>query len=188
MSQSAKSRFPPVLPPPRDTHHDAQTKNVQSARNTSPGVASGAPRRHAQTQPRDASQRQRCGDGRRRGGSGDHGNDAGDAGGDGGNDERGCACATRAQTLFSVWRAHKGFSSRGMHVWAGMGGRTVARVVALALQEGPPSPAARPGPVHVTGRAARSRAHALSGEAATRFVPRSRCRWNLRHLCACTFW
>ena len=70
---------------------------------------------------------------------------------------------------------------------AGVDGRTVAHIVALTAEEGPPSPVARPGPTQVVGRAARSRAHALSGEAATPFLPRSRCRWNLRHQRACTF-
>jgi hypothetical protein len=37
-----------------------------------------------------------------------------------------------------------------------MGGRTFARVVALATQEGPPSPAVMPGTTHVLGKAVRS--------------------------------
>ena len=47
----------------------------------------------------------------------------------------------------------------------GRGGRTFAPVVALAVEEGPPSPAARLGPILRMGRAARSKAHALSGHA-----------------------
>ena len=45
----------------------------------------------------------------------------------------------------------------------GKGGRTFAPVDALAVQEDPPSPAARLGPIHWMGRAVRSQAHALSG-------------------------
>jgi hypothetical protein len=45
----------------------------------------------------------------------------------------------------------------------GRGGRTFASAVALAVEEGPPSPAARLGPIHWMGRAVRSKAHALSG-------------------------
>eukprot|EP00966_Prymnesium_polylepis_P055927 1293811-Prymnesium_polylepis.1 len=43
------------------------------------------------------------------------------------------------------------------------GGRTFAPVVALAVEEGSPSPAVRLGPIHWMGRAVRSKAHALSG-------------------------
>ena len=38
-------------------------------------------------------------------------------------------------------------------------GHTCARTVVLAVEEGPPSPAARPGPIHGMGRAKRCQAH-----------------------------
>ena len=61
--------------------------------------------------------RQRCGDGKRRGGSGDGGNDVGGDVGGGGVEERGFACASRAQTHVSVLRAHKQlFEPRHAHV------------------------------------------------------------------------
>ena len=44
-------------------------------------------------------------------------------------------------------------------------GHTCARTAALAVEEGPPSPAARPGPIHGMGRAVRCQAHALTGPA-----------------------
>ena len=51
----------------------------------------------------------------------------------------------------------------------GMGMRadehTCSRAAAVAVQEGPPSPAARPGPIHGMGRAVRCRAHTLTGPA-----------------------
>lgn len=56
-------------------------------------------------------------------------------------------------------------------MWAGGGGRTVARVVALAVLEDPPNPAVRWVPFNVKGRAARSRAHALSGQPPARHCP-----------------
>ena len=46
-----------------------------------------------------------------------------------------------------------------------------ARPAALAVQEGPPSPPARLGPIHGMGRAVRSRAHPLTGLA-------TRARWT----------
>jgi hypothetical protein len=46
-----------------------------------------------------------------------------------------------------------------------------ARPTALAVQEGPPSPPARLGPIHGSGRAVRSRAHPLTGLA-------TRARWT----------
>ena len=42
-------------------------------------------------------------------------------------------------------------------------GQTCSRAAALAVQVDPPSPAARPGPIHGMGRAVRCRAHALTG-------------------------
>ena len=49
-----------------------------------------------------------------------------------------------------------------------MGGRTLPRVVALAVREGPPSPAAKPGPIHGMGRPVRCRAHGLTGLASAK--------------------
>ena len=100
----------------------------------------------------------------RRGGNGDCG-DGGDDDGDGGGvDGRGVACASRAQTSVGACVCAAGATSRDVHAWAGEGGRTIARVVALAVQEGPPSPVPGLGPVHLTGRAAHSRVHTLSGQ------------------------
>ena len=48
------------------------------------------------------------------------------------------------------------------------GGQTCARTAALAVQESPPSPAARPGPIHGMGRAVRCQAHALAGPASAK--------------------
>jgi hypothetical protein len=53
-----------------------------------------------------------------------------------------------------------------MGMW--MRGHTCARTTALAVEEGPPSPAARPGPIHGMGRAVRYRAHALTGPASAK--------------------
>ena len=53
----------------------------------------------------------------------------------------------------------------------GRGGRTFASAVALAVEEGPPSPAARLGPIHWMGRAVRSKAHALSGHTKQTLCP-----------------
>ena len=49
-----------------------------------------------------------------------------------------------------------------------VGGHTLERHDALAVREGPPSPAVRPGPIHGMGRAVRYRAHALSGLASAK--------------------
>ena len=49
-----------------------------------------------------------------------------------------------------------------------VGGHTFERHDALAVREGPPSPAVRPGPIHGMGRAVRYRAHALSGLASAK--------------------
>ena len=49
-----------------------------------------------------------------------------------------------------------------------VGGHTCERHDALAVQEGPPSPAVRPGPIHGMGRAVRYRAHALTGQASAK--------------------
>ena len=43
------------------------------------------------------------------------------------------------------------------------GRHTCARAAALAIQTDPPSPTARPVPIHVMGRPARYRAHGLMG-------------------------
>jgi hypothetical protein len=61
-------------------------------------------------------------------------------------------------------RADGSHAGRDVRMWAGVGGRTFARVIALAAQEDPPSPVPRPGPVQATGRAARTSAHALLGQ------------------------
>ena len=56
-----------------------------------------------------------------------------------------------------------------LHVDAGMGrhvgGHTCARTAVLAVEEGPPSPAVGPGPIHGMGRSVRCRAHHLTGSA-----------------------
>ena len=49
-----------------------------------------------------------------------------------------------------------------------VGGHTFERHDALAVREGPPSPAVRPGPIHGMGRAVRYRAHALTGQASAK--------------------
>ena len=46
-----------------------------------------------------------------------------------------------------------------------MCGHTCARTAVLAVQEGRPSPAVRPRPIHGMGRAVRCRAHPLTGSA-----------------------
>ena len=50
-----------------------------------------------------------------------------------------------------------------VHMWADVGGLTLARVVALAAQEGPPSPVLRPVPNPRVGRAMHSRVHTRKG-------------------------
>ena len=59
-----------------------------------------------------------------------------------------------------LWQAAHG---QRMGRGAGSEAHTSAPDVALAVREDPPSPAVKPGPIHGMGRAARSRAHALSG-------------------------
>ena len=54
-------------------------------------------------------------------------------------------------------------TSRDVHMWADVGGLTLARVVALAAQEGPPSPVLRPVPNPRVGRAMHSRVHTRKG-------------------------
>ena len=56
-------------------------------------------------------------------------------------------------------------------MWAGVGGLTLARVVAHAAQEGPPSPVLRPVPNPRVGRAMHSRVHARKGQAAAPICP-----------------
>ena len=56
-------------------------------------------------------------------------------------------------------------------MWAGGAGAPFAPVVALAVEEGPPIPAARLGPIHVMGRAVHSRVHTLSGHMKRRRRP-----------------
>ena len=117
------------------------------------------------------SERRRRGDWKRRAARGDGGNDADDAGGGGGDDERGIACASRAQTRVSMCVSADGSTSRDTHAWAGVGGHTMARFVALAILEHPPSPPVRAGPIHVMGRAVHSRVHTLSGQPRVRHCP-----------------
>ena len=59
-----------------------------------------------------------------------------------------------------LWQAAQG---QRMGREAGSEAHTSASEVVPAAQDDPPSPAARPGPIHGMGRAVRSRAHALSG-------------------------
>jgi hypothetical protein len=44
-------------------------------------------------------------------------------------------------------------------------GLTCTRTAAFAVEEGPPSSAVRPGPIHGMGRAVRCRAHPFTGSA-----------------------
>ena len=76
---------------------------------------------------------------------------------------RGNGCASRAQTRVSIHVCANGAMRQDVHAWAGEGGRTSALVVTFAAQKGPLSPAAGLGPIHGMSRAARSKAHALSG-------------------------
>ena len=46
-----------------------------------------------------------------------------------------------------------------------MGGETCTHTAVLAVEEGPLSPAARPGPIHGMGTAVRCRAHSVTGTA-----------------------
>ena len=56
----------------------------------------------------------------------------------------------------------------GMGMW--MRGHTCAQTTALAVEEGSPSPAARPGPIHGMGRAIRCRAHPSRAQQASRIT------------------
>ena len=56
------------------------------------------------------------------------------------------------------------------------GRHTCARPDALAVREDPPSPALRPGPIHRMGRAARCRAHALTGSVSAWRNAQDECR------------
>ena len=76
-----------------------------------------------------------------------------------------------------------------------VGGHTFERRDALAVQEGPPSPAVRPGPIHGMGRAVRYRAHALTGQASAKrnaeheshsTFARAHCSHDLRKRARCT--
>ena len=62
--------------------------------------------------------------------------------------------------------AHIGCSDAGMGMR--VRGHTCTWTAALAVEEGPPSPAARPGPIHGMGRTVRYRAHALTGPASAK--------------------
>ena len=77
------------------------------------------------------------------GGNGDDGNGSSDDGGGGGVDGRGVACALRDQTRVSIHVRADGFHA---HMWAGRGGRTFARVVDLAEEDGFPLVAVSPDP------------------------------------------
>jgi hypothetical protein len=58
---------------------------------------------------------------------------------------------------------HHGQRAAGIGMCMRADGQTCSRAAALAVQVDPPSPAARPGPIHGMGRAVRCRAHALTG-------------------------
>ena len=47
-------------------------------------------------------------------------------------------------------------------------GQTCASAAALAVEEGPPSPAVKPGPIHGTGTAVRCRAYPVTGPASAK--------------------
>ena len=164
MSLCIRMRFRAAPSHPIDTHNSPRQHNTQHPRASAVSSHCRVPGSAWTGRPRITLERQRCGDGRRRGGSGDRGTDASDDDGGGGVDERGVACASRAQTRFSVSLRTTGSSSRGTRVWAGMGRRTLARTVALAAREGPPNPPVRAGPIRGMGRAVRSRAHTLPGQ------------------------
>ena len=68
-----------------------------------------------------------------------------------------------------LWQAAHG---QRMGREAGSEAHTLASDVALAAQNDPPNPAAKPGPIHGMGRAAHSRVHALSGHLDTRKTSR----------------
>ena len=110
-------------------------------------------------------ERHRRGEGGSGGGNGDCGDFGDDDGGDGPVDGQGVACASRAQTRVSsaYVGARMAPGATDVHAWAGEGGRTSALVAVLAAQKDPLSPAAGLGPIHGMSRAARSKAHALSG-------------------------
>jgi hypothetical protein len=108
------------------------------------------------------------------GGNGDGGDCNRDGGGGGGVDGQGIACALQAQTHVSVARCARQRQELRRNMWAGVSGRTVTRGCALAVQKGPPSPAARPGPLHVRGRVVRFPAHTLTGCAPAVSLRRSR--------------
>ena len=74
----------------------------------------------------------------------------------------GIACASRAQTCVSISRSECA-KSRDVHVWAGVGGLTFARIVALAEEEDHPSPVLKPVPNPRVGRAIHSKVHARKG-------------------------
>ena len=162
-------RFRAAPSHPIDTHSSPHQYNTHHARASAASSHCRVPGSAWTGRPRITLERQRCGDGRRRGASGDRGTDASDDDGGGGVDERGIACASRAQTRVSVSRAHEGSSSRGTRVWAGMGRRTLARTVALAARAGPPNPPVRAGPIHGMGRARTfSSAHPFGSVVASR--------------------
>ena len=92
-------------------------------------------------QQRRRRQQRRGGNGD--GGNGDDGNGSSDDGGGGGVDGRGVACALRDQTRVSIHVRADGFHA---HMWAGRGGRTFARVVDLAEEDGFPLVAVSPDP------------------------------------------
>ena len=163
--------------PPRTPTTSPSERTCNERANTPLGVPATVPdgahgRRH-----KHESERHRRGDWKRRGGRGDGGDDANDDGADAKLDGRGHACASRAQTSVSVCVCADDSTSRDAHMWVGGGGRTFARIVALAVQEGPPSPVPRPVPIHGIGRAVHSRVQSPLWLAAARHLPLSCCRW-----------
>ena len=63
---------------------------------------------------------------------------------------------------------HHGQRAAGIGMCMRADGQTCSRAAALAVQVDPPSPAARPGPIHGMGRAVHYRVHALTGLASAR--------------------
>jgi hypothetical protein len=123
------------------------------------------------------------------GGNGDGDENAGDDADGCSVDGLGVVCRSREQTIVSI---HPHVRAEMCTCGRAGAGRTFARIVSFAVQEGPPSPAVRLGPTKAVGRAARSRAHALSGQAEARkscrrgnYATCTRARpWDLPNACA----
>ena len=71
---------------------------------------------------------------------------------------------TSSTVCVTVCNIGRGYAGMGMRVR----GHTCSRTAVLAGEEGPPSPAVRPGPSHEMGRTAHYRAHALTGPASSK--------------------